>query len=120
VSDEPEVPPVNEIAELLTGLRGAAEYDHGQLPTLAQGVESMFSRIGGLLSNPQVSPLVAPHVLEDGHQRARELAANGPTGLLHGDLHLSNIWITPGKLEALIPGRIQSRGSTEEVPRRAA
>jgi streptomycin 6-kinase len=91
VSDEPEVPPVNEIAELLTGLRGAAEYDHGQLPTLAQGVESMFSRIGGLLSNPQVSPLVAPHVLDDGHQRARELAANGPTGLLHGDLHLSNI-----------------------------
>ena len=29
-------------------------------------------------------------------------------------------WITPGRLEALIPGRIQSRGSTEEVPRRAA
>ena len=29
-------------------------------------------------------------------------------------------WITPGKLEALIPGRIQSRGSIEEVPRRAA
>jgi streptomycin 6-kinase len=51
----------------------------------------MFSRIGGLLSNPQVSPLVAPQVLDDGYQRARELATNGPTGLLHGDLHLSNI-----------------------------
>jgi hypothetical protein len=28
----------------------------GQLPTLVQGMESMFSRIGGLLSNPEVSP----------------------------------------------------------------
>jgi streptomycin 6-kinase len=91
VSDEPEVPPVNEVAELLTGLREAARYDHGQLPTLAQGMESMFSRIGGLLSNPQVSPLVARQVLDDGYQRARELASDGPTGLLHGDLHLSNI-----------------------------
>jgi streptomycin 6-kinase len=91
VSDEPEVPPVNEVAELLTGLREIAKYDDGQLPTLAQGMESMFSRIGGLLSKPQVRPLVAPQVLDDGYRRARELASNGPQGLLHGDLHLSNI-----------------------------
>jgi len=25
-------------------------------------------------------------------------------------------WITPGTLEALIPGRMQSHGGTEEVP----
>jgi streptomycin 6-kinase len=91
VSDEPEVPPVNEVAELLTGLRETAKYDDGQLPTLAHGIESMFSRIGGLLNDPQVSPLVAARVLDDGYQRARELASNGPQGLLHGDLHLSNI-----------------------------
>jgi streptomycin 6-kinase len=91
VSDEPEVPPVSEVAELLTGLRETATYDDGPLPTLAQGMASMFSRIGGLLSNPQVSPLVAPQVLDDGYQRARELASSGPQGLLHGDLHLSNI-----------------------------
>ena len=30
------------------------------------------------------------------------------------------LWITPGRLEALIPGRIQSRGGTAEVPRGAA
>ena len=101
VSDEPEVPPVNEVAELLTGLREAAKYDHGQLPTLAQGMESMFSRIGGLLSNPQVSPIVAPHVLDDGYQRARELATNGPMGLLHGDLHLSNI-LRAGRTRGLV------------------
>ena len=51
VSDEPRIPPVNEVAELLTGLRETTKYDAGQLPTMAQGVESMFSRIGGLLSN---------------------------------------------------------------------
>jgi streptomycin 6-kinase len=91
VSDEPHIPPVNEVAELLTGLRETANYDIGQLPTMAQGMESMFSRIGGLLSNPQVSAVVARRVLDDGYHRARELAGNGPKGLLHGDLHLSNI-----------------------------
>jgi streptomycin 6-kinase len=91
VSDQLEPPPVSEVAELLTGLRGAAKYDGGQLPTLAQGMESMFSRIGGLLSNPRVSPLVSPQVLADGHRKARELASDGPAGLIHGDLHLSNI-----------------------------
>ena len=91
VSDQPEPPPVSEVAELLTGLRGAARYDGGQLPTLAQGMESMFSRIGALLSNPRVSSLVPPQVLADGHRKARELASDGPAGLLHGDLHLSNI-----------------------------
>jgi streptomycin 6-kinase len=91
VSDEPQVPPVHEVAELLTGLRETGTYDAGQLPTLAQGMESMFSRIGGLLSDPRVSALVGRQVLDDGYHRARELASNGPTGLLHGDLHLSNI-----------------------------
>jgi streptomycin 6-kinase len=101
VSDEPEVPPVNEVAELLTGLRETAEYDDGQLPALAQGMELMFARIGRLLSNPQVSPLVAPQMLDDGHRRARELASNGPQGLLHGDLHLSNI-LRAGRTRGLV------------------
>jgi streptomycin 6-kinase len=101
VSDEPDVPPVNEVAELLTGLRETAKYDDGQLPTLAQGMESMFSRIGRLLSNPQASPLVASQVLDDGYQRARKLASNGPQGLLHGDLHLSNI-LRAGQTRGLV------------------
>jgi streptomycin 6-kinase len=91
VSDEPDLPPVSEVAELLTGLRGTVSYDGGQLPTLAGGLESMFARIGGLLSDPRVSPVVAPHLLAQGHRLARELAGSGPAGLLHGDLHLSNI-----------------------------
>ena len=90
-SDEPDLPPVSEVAELLTGLRGAIGCDRGQLPTLARGLESMFARIGGLLGNPRVSPVVAPGLLAQGHRIARELASSGPAGLLHGDLHLSNI-----------------------------
>jgi streptomycin 6-kinase len=101
VSDEPEVPPVDEVADLLTGLRETARYDGAQLLTLAQGMESMFARIGGLLSNPQVSPLVAPHLLGDGHRRARELASSGPQGLLHGDLHLSNV-LRAGRTRGLV------------------
>jgi len=100
-SDQPELPPASEAAELLAGLRQAAGYDGGQLPTLAQGVESMFSRIGGLLSNPRVSPLVTPQILADGHRKARELASGGPTGLLHGDLHLSNI-LRAGRTRGLV------------------
>ena len=91
VSDEPDLPPVSEVAELLTGLRGTIGYDGGQLPTLAGGLESMFARIGGLLSDPRVSPVVAPSLLAQGHRIARELASSGPAGLLHGDLHLSNM-----------------------------
>ena len=91
VSDEPGFRPVSEFAALLTGLRGAAGYDSGQLPTLAQGMESMFSRIGRLLNDPRVSPLVSPQALADGHRKARELGSDGPAGLLHGDLHLSNV-----------------------------
>jgi len=91
VSDQPDLPLVSDVAELLTGLREAGGYDGGHLPTLAQGMESMFSRVGGLLSNPRVSPLVSPQALADGHRKARELASDGPAGLLHGDLHLSNI-----------------------------
>lgn len=91
LSDEPELPPVSDVAELLTGLRGAASHDGGQLPALAQRVEFLFSRIGGLLSNPRVGALVAPPLVARGHQLARELASGGPLGLIHGDLHLSNI-----------------------------
>jgi streptomycin 6-kinase len=91
VGDEPELAPASEVAELLIGLRCTTSYDGAQLPALAQGLESMFARIGGLRSNPRVSPVVAPHLLAHGHRIARELAGSGPAGLLHGDLHVSNM-----------------------------
>lgn len=91
LSDQAALPAVREIADLLTGLRNAPSSDSGQVPTLAQGIESLFSRIGGQLNSPQVSRLVEPQLIANGHRLARELAGSGPAGLLHGDLHLSNI-----------------------------
>src|SRR3984957_15174840 len=53
---------------------------------------SQCSRVSaGGVRTPGVSPLVTPQMLADGHRKARELASGGPAGLLHGDLHLSNI-----------------------------
>ena len=57
--------------------------------------------IGRLLSNPRISPLVTPQILADGHRKARELASGGPAGLLHGDLHLSNI-LRAGRTRGLV------------------
>jgi streptomycin 6-kinase len=91
LGDEPELPPVTEVAELLTGLRAATSDYEDQLPTLAQRVEFLFSRIGSMLSDPRVSALVAPPLVTRGKQLARELASNGPTGLVHGDLHLPSL-----------------------------
>jgi streptomycin 6-kinase len=97
-SDQPEFPSPSEVAALLAGLRETAAYDGGQLPALASGMEPMFARIGGLLSDSRVSPLVSPEVLADGHREARELASGGPAGLIHGDLHLANILLAgPGR-----------------------
>jgi streptomycin 6-kinase len=107
VSDQQELPEASEMAELLTGLRCTPGDYVGQLPTLAQRMDAMFSLTGGLLSNPRVSPLVAPSLLAHGHRLARELAAaGGAPGLLHGDLHLSNILHGgPGRgLVAIDPG----------------
>lgn len=97
-SDQPGFPPVSEVAALLAGLRETAAYDDGQLPALAQGMEPMFARIGGLLSDSRVSPLISPQVLAGGYQAACELASGGPAGLIHGDLHLANILVAgPGR-----------------------
>ncbi len=107
VSDQPELPAAGEMAELLTGLRCTPGGYAGKLPTLAEGMDAMFSRTGRRLSSPRVSPLVAPSLLAHGHRLARELAAaGGAIGLLHGDLHLSNILQGgPGRgLVAIDPG----------------
>jgi hypothetical protein len=72
VSDQPELPEASEMAGLLTGLRCTPGDYVGQLPTLAQGMDAMFSRTGGRLSNPRVSPLVAPSLLARGHRLARQ------------------------------------------------
>lgn len=93
LSDQPELPPFAAIAELLTSLRAADEDGVSGLPALSQRVEFLFALIGRRLGHPRVRALVTPDVAARGHRLAADLAANGDTGLVHGDLHLANVLI---------------------------
>lgn len=91
LSDQPELPPLSEIAELLTSLRAADRESTGQLPALAQRVDFLYALIGRRLGHPRVSALVTPDLAARGHRLAQELATNGDGGLVHGDLHPANV-----------------------------
>jgi hypothetical protein len=109
VSDEPQVPPAHEGTELLTGLRETAEHDAGQLPTLAQGMEPRFSRIGRLLSNPRVGALVARQVLDDGADLSQPSPLHTATRL-----DVSSVW---DESNARTPdGRIVCKPATGVLP----
>ena len=93
LSDLPGLPPFAAIAALLTSLRAADEDVTGQLPTLSQRTEFLFELIGRRRGHPRVSTLVTPDMVARGHRLALGLAANGDTGLVHGDLGLANVLI---------------------------
>jgi streptomycin 6-kinase len=101
LSDQFELPPLAEIAELLTSLRAADKEGAVQLPTLAQRVDFLYALIGRRLGHPRVSALVTPDVAARGHRLARELAANGDPGLVHGDLHPANV-LDAGSVRGLV------------------
>jgi streptomycin 6-kinase len=101
LSDQVELPPLAEIAELLTSLRAADEEGTDQLPTLAQRVDFLYALIGRRLGPRRVSALVTPDLAARGHRLARELAANGDRGLVHGDLHPANV-LDAGSVRGLV------------------
>jgi streptomycin 6-kinase len=85
LSDQPGLPSFEEIARLLASLRATGGDPLDQLPTLAERVEFLFALIGRRRSHPRVSPLVPPDLVARGHRLARELAADGAAGVVHGD-----------------------------------
>lgn len=93
LSDQPELPPFAAVAELLTGLRVEGKNDLSGLPALSHRMEFLFALIGRRLGHPRVRALVTPDLAARGHRLAAELAANGGTGLVHGDLHPGNVLI---------------------------
>ena len=88
LSDQPGLPSFEEIARLLISLRVTGGDQLDQLPTLAERVEFLFALIGRRRGHPRVSPLVPPDRVGREHRLARELAADGAAGLVHGDLGL--------------------------------
>jgi streptomycin 6-kinase len=101
LSDQPELPPLPEIAELLISLRAAGQDGTDQLPTLAQRVDFLFALIERRLGHPRVSALVTPGMAARGHRLAQELATSGDHGLVHGDLHPANV-LTAGPVRGLV------------------
>jgi streptomycin 6-kinase len=88
----PGLPSFEDFAGLLAGLRDGAGPDVAALRSSAAGVEFIYGLIARRARDPYVSRSVPPEMVAHGHALARELTA-GPVdyGLVHGDLHLSNI-----------------------------
>lgn len=88
----PGLPAFEDFAGLLAGLRDVAGQDVAALPSSAAGVEFIYGLIARRARDPHVSRFVSPDMVARGHALARELTAStGDYGLVHGDLHLSNI-----------------------------
>ncbi|HET7013688.1 MAG TPA: aminoglycoside phosphotransferase family protein [Streptosporangiaceae bacterium] len=101
LGDQAELPPLADIAALLTSLRTADGDGMDQLPPLARRVDFLFTLIGRRLSHPRVSVLVTPGMAARGHRLAQKLATDGDTGLVHGDLHPANV-LTAGPDRGLV------------------
>jgi|GEM_PF-913919 len=88
----PGLPPFEDFAGLLAGLRDAGGQDVAALRSSAEGVEFIYGLIARRARDPYVSRFVPPDMVARGRALARELTAGtGDYGLVHGDLHLFNI-----------------------------
>ncbi len=88
----PGLPPLEDFAELLAGLRDARGQDITALRSSAEGVEFTYGLIARRAGDPCVSRFVPPGMVARGRALARELTAGtSDYGLVHGDLHLFNI-----------------------------
>lgn len=91
LADRPGPLPLAAVAALLTTLREAPASSAGPLPTLTDRIDFIF----GLITQRRTSSGVTPHVpgsqIQRAHQAALTLAASGPAGLVHGDLHPGNV-----------------------------
>ena len=92
VAARPGLPSFEDFAELLAGLRDTAERDGATLRSSAEGVEFIYGLIARRARDPYLTGFVPADMVARGHALARELTASTDDhGLVHGDLHLSNI-----------------------------
>ncbi|MCP9944259.1 aminoglycoside phosphotransferase family protein [Streptomyces somaliensis] len=95
-----------EVAALLRDLRAASPAP-GELPAvrpLSHRIGFLFDLAGRRLAAAGTGHPVGPAVLGRSRAAALELAADGPVGLVHGDLHPANVLSGPGaRLVAIDP-----------------
>ncbi|GHH88786.1 aminoglycoside O-phosphotransferase [Streptomyces sulfonofaciens] len=86
-----------EVAALLRDLRVSPPVpgEHSVLRPLSHRIGFLFDLAARRLAAARTSP-VAPTVLGQARAAALELAAGGPVGLVHGDLHPANVLSGPG------------------------
>ncbi|MGK9463588.1 aminoglycoside phosphotransferase family protein [Streptomyces sp. G6] len=95
-----------EVAVLLRDLRDPAPVpgEHSVLRRLSHRVDLVFDLTDRRLAARDVNDPTATKVLRQARAAALELAANGPVGLVHGDLHPANVLSGPGaRLVAIDP-----------------
>lgn len=87
-----------EVAALLRDLRVSppAPGEDSVLGPLAQRIDFLFDLTDRRLASARANGVVAPTLLGQARAAALELAASGPVGLVHGDLHPANVLSGPG------------------------
>lgn len=95
-----------EVAALLRDLRVSPPVpgEHSVLGPLSHRIDFLFDLTDRRLAAARANGVVAPTVLGQARAAALELAASGPVGLVHGDLHPANVLSGPGaRLVAIDP-----------------
>lgn len=87
-----------EVAALLRDLRAvsAVPEEHPVVPPLPERVGFLFDLTARRLESAGAAGVFTPAVLGRARAAALELAAGGPVGLVHGDLHPANVLSGPG------------------------
>ncbi|MFB7224861.1 aminoglycoside phosphotransferase family protein [Streptomyces sp. NPDC056227] len=87
-----------EVAALLRDLRVSPPVpgEHSVLRPLSHRIDFLFDLTDRRLAAARANGVVAPTVLGQARAAALELAASGPVGLVHGDLHPANVLSGPG------------------------
>ncbi|MFF2128337.1 aminoglycoside phosphotransferase family protein [Streptomyces olivochromogenes] len=87
-----------EVATLLRDLRVSPPMpgQHSVLRHLSHRIDFLFDLTDRRLAAARANGVVVPTVLGQARAAALELAASGPAGLVHGDLHPANVLSGPG------------------------
>lgn len=93
LSDDPVGWSLDDVAPMLAELWRSAPAGAGSgLPDLSERVEVIFFLARRRLERlPDLNAQIGRDVVERSFARSRELAVQGPVGLVHGDLHPGNV-----------------------------